>query len=65
MLVLTRKENQSIWINDEIRIVISRTQLGSVRIGIDAPRCYDIERGEVRKRRLANPKERKELDCAS
>ena len=46
MLVLTRKRNQTIRINDDITITVLKT--GSrVQIGIEAPQHMRIRRGEV------------------
>jgi len=51
MLVLTRKENQKIYINgEEIVITICRIISDKVRIGIDAPKNITIEREELRAR---------------
>ena len=47
MLVLTRKENETIRIGDDIVITLVKTQGGSVRIGIDAPKEVKILRGEL------------------
>lgn len=47
MLVLTRKKNQSIIINDNIEISVLDIQGDQVRIGIDAPKSVSIHRKEV------------------
>lgn len=47
MLVLTRKKNQSIVINDDIEITIIEIEEGRVRVGIDAPKDVTIHRKEV------------------
>ena len=48
MLILTRKTGESIWINDEIEIIISEVKGDQVKIGISAPRMMEILRGELR-----------------
>ncbi|WP_394188498.1 carbon storage regulator CsrA [Paenisporosarcina quisquiliarum] len=48
MLILTRKIGESIWINDEIEIIISEVKGDQVKIGINAPRTIEILRGELR-----------------
>ena len=48
MLILTRKIGESIWINDEIEIIISEVKGDRVKIGINAPRTMEILRGELR-----------------
>lgn len=47
MLVLTRKKDQSIIINENIEITILDVQGDQVRIGINAPRDVSIHRKEV------------------
>lgn len=47
MLVLTRKENETIRIGNDIEITLIRVKGGGVRIGIDAPKEIKILRGEL------------------
>lgn len=47
MLVLTRKKDQSIIINENIEITVLEVQGDQVRIGINAPRDISIHRKEV------------------
>lgn len=47
MLVLTRKKNESIVINDNIEITIVDVQGEQVRIGINAPKNVSIYRKEI------------------
>ena len=47
MLVLTRKENESIMIGNNIEIKIIKTENGKVKIGIEAPKNVEINRKEV------------------
>lgn len=47
MLVLTRKKNESIVLNDNIEITIVDVQGDQVRIGINAPRNVSIYRKEI------------------
>ncbi|WP_013627302.1 carbon storage regulator [Rubinisphaera brasiliensis] len=53
MLVLSRKETETIHVGEEVTIVIVRTGTGRVKVGIVAPEGVPVERGEVRDRRLA------------
>lgn len=48
MLVLSRKVGETIWIGEDIEIVISEVKGDQVKIGIQAPRSIDIIRGELR-----------------
>jgi carbon storage regulator len=47
MLVLTRKKDQSIIINDNIEITVLEVQGDQVRLGINAPKDISIHRKEV------------------
>lgn len=47
MLVLTRKRNESIILNDNIEITIVDVQGDQVRIGINAPKSVSIYRKEI------------------
>ena len=47
MLVLGRKEGESILIEGGIRIVVVACDKGGVRLGIEAPSALRILRGEI------------------
>lgn len=47
MLVLTRKKDESIIINGNIKIMVVRICGDKVRIGIEAPQEIDVHRQEV------------------
>ena len=47
MLVLSRKRNEFIRINDDIKIVVVEIQGDKVRLGIDAPLEVRVHRQEV------------------
>ena len=47
MLVLTRKEGESLYIGDDIKITIISTDSERVRIGIEAPPSQRILREEL------------------
>lgn len=47
MLVLTRKKNESIIIDDNIVITVTDIQGGKVRLGIHAPENISVVRREV------------------
>lgn len=46
MLVLSRKQNESIFIDGRITVTVSEIRGGRVRLAIDAPRDIRIERAE-------------------
>ena len=47
MLILTRKDNESLFIGDDIKITVLGVKGNQVRIGIDAPKDIDVHREEV------------------
>lgn len=47
MLVLSRKENESILIGDQVKVTIVRIGPNTVRLGIDAPKDVSIVREEL------------------
>ncbi len=47
MLVLSRKKNESIVINDNIVITVVEIRGDKVRLGIEAPREIPVHRSEV------------------
>ncbi len=56
MLVLSRRQDESLVINGQIRITILKTSGAKVRLGIDAPQSVDVLRSELV---AANPAPRK------
>ncbi len=50
MLVLTRKQTESIFINGSIVVTVLKIRGGHVRIGIDAPPEVPVHRKEVYER---------------
>lgn len=47
MLIITRKKGESLMIGDDIEIIISKLDDGSVKLGIKAPRNVEILRKEL------------------
>jgi carbon storage regulator len=52
MLVLSRKANEAIVINDAVRITVIGIKGDRVRLGIEAPRDVTVDRAEVHERRM-------------
>ena len=47
MLVLTRRINESIVINDDVSILVVEVRGDRVRLGIDAPKDVTVHRKEI------------------
>lgn len=47
MLVVTRKQGESLVIGDNIEIIIFETESGNVKLGIKAPKSVKILRKEL------------------
>lgn len=52
MLVLSRKTNEAIVINDTVRVTVLGIKGDRVRLGIEAPRDVSVDRGEVHFRKM-------------
>lgn len=48
MLVLSRKVGETIWVGDEVEIVITEIKGDQIKLGIQAPKSVEIVRGELR-----------------
>ena len=47
MLVLSRKKNESVVINEEISVMVVEIRGDKVRLGIEAPKEVSVHRREV------------------
>lgn len=47
MLIVTRKNGESVMVGDDIEITVSKIYDGSVKIGIQAPKDITILRKEI------------------
>ena len=64
MLIITRKKGESLMIGDDIEIVISKIDDGSVKIGIKAPRDIEILRKELYEEVEQENKEATQIDIS-
>ena len=48
MLVLSRKQGESIWVGDDVEITVIDIGDNRVRLGINAPKGVPVHRQEVR-----------------
>jgi carbon storage regulator len=53
VLVLSRKAEQSVFLGDDIRVVVLAIEGDRVKIGIDAPRSLSVLRQEIYEQVLA------------
>lgn len=58
MLVLSRYEDESIVIGDDIVVTVVEIRGGKVRLGIEAPRDVPVDRIEARERKDRTRRER-------
>jgi len=65
MLVLSRKKNESIIINDDITIVVVEIRGDKVRLGIEAPKEIPVHRHEVYEAIRRNVEIDREADTSS
>ena len=65
MLVLSRKKNESIVINNDITIVVVEIRGDKVRLGVEAPKEVPVHRREVYDAIKRNEQLAKEGDSAS
>jgi carbon storage regulator len=65
MLVLSRKKNESIVINNDITIVVVEIRGDKVRLGVEAPKEVPVHRREVYDAIKKNEQLAKEGDSAS
>jgi carbon storage regulator len=56
MLVLSRKEQESIAIGDDIKLTVISCNKGRMRIGIEAPKETRIVRSELKEKDQQNGK---------
>lgn len=55
MLILSRRNGESFYIGEDIKITVLSQRSNQVRIGIDAPRSLPVHREEVLQRQKNQP----------
>lgn len=58
MLILSRKQNQSIVIGGNVKVTIVSTTNGTVKLGIEAPQDVSVNREEIEKLVIVDGKKR-------
>lgn len=61
MLVLSRKKNESIIINNDIIVTVVQVQGDKVRLGIEAPKDIPVHRQEIQEK-VNNEKSKLEIE---
>ena len=64
MLIITRKKGESLMIGDDIEIIVSKIDDGSVKIGIKAPKEVTVLRKELYEEVEQENKEAMEIDMS-
>jgi carbon storage regulator len=62
MLILTRRINETIVINDNILVTVCAVNGNQVRLGITAPTTIGVDRKEVFERKRAEVRDQQFLD---
>lgn len=59
MLVIVRKNNEAVWIGEDIRVVVFRGKQGQIKLGIECPKNLRVLREELftRNARKHQPRE--------
>lgn len=65
MLVLSRKKNESIIINNNVTVVVVEIRGDKVRLGVEAPKDVTVHRMEVHNAIERNKVEVKETETSS
>jgi carbon storage regulator len=50
MLILTRRDGESVLIGDEVTITVLRVKGNQVRLGVNAPKNVTVQRAEISER---------------
>lgn len=57
MLILTRRVGETIKIGDDIEVTVMAVNGSQVRLGVTAPRDVTVDRKEIARRRIENPRD--------
>ena len=61
MLILTRRQGESIIVGDNVRITVISVKGNQVRIGVEAPRSVSVQRQEIVGKKDLAPEEDSEI----
>jgi len=53
LLILTRRASETICIGNDVFVTVLSCEKGNVRIGIEAPKDVEVDREEIRRRKIA------------
>lgn len=53
MLILTRRIDESIMINENVEVIVLGVKGNQVRLGVNAPRDVPVDRLEIHKNKMA------------
>lgn len=56
MLCLTRRFGESIHIGGDVIVTVISAKDGQIRLGIEAPEHIAVDRAEIRRAKLTNPR---------
>ena len=65
MLVLSRRKNESLVINQDITVIVVEIRDDKVRLGIEVPHDVSVHRGEVYEAIMRDQNERSTRDPSS
>jgi carbon storage regulator len=59
ILILSRKLGESIFIGDDIQVIVAKIKPGKVRLAIQAPKELEVDREEIRAKLILQGRRKK------
>ncbi|MDR1076090.1 MAG: carbon storage regulator CsrA [Xanthomonadaceae bacterium] len=56
MLILSRRIGETLIIGDDVTVTLLGVKGNQARIGIDAPKGMPVDRSEIRRQKIENPR---------